>query len=214
LKEVLMPFLYLPDAVSLFLVFVVLSLLRHSALTHFRQELVGIRNELLLFWCEKGFSPVHPAYSCLRGRIDAAIGFSSEISPARFFFIWRLCRNIEMRGDPYLPPDPASILEHHVRNVEEMAVRQKLRRIQLETDTALGMFFLFGSLSGWLLAAYVLLRVTRRLARRRSKERTDWFFDLFERILSRVGRRAERAAWSVKTLSGDHHPMTKASPLF
>jgi len=184
------PFLYLPDAVSLALLFAALELLRRSAVDHVRQVSIGIRNEMLAYWMREGLPLSHPAYVRLRRQIDTSIRCADKVTPARLYFVSRWFRNAARCEDQSGFTDALAGLRRPTLDIEDTRVRDKVRRFDLELNASLGIFFLTASISGWILLLPILLRMIKRVARRRPKSRVDLFFDLAERILSRLGRRA------------------------
>lgn len=189
-----MPFLYLPDAVSLTLLIIGLSLLRRSAMAHCRQEMHRLRLEVLLYWTAEGLSTGHPAYGNLCGRINAAAELLEKVSPARLFFIARFCKRTSSSVWSPLLPDCTRRLEEWIQSIDDQRTQKRLRRVQLEFDISLGMFFLLGSVSGWMVTSAILLKLIRRMLSHRSADRTDWAFDLMEKIFSRLGRRTLQLA--------------------
>jgi len=182
------PFLYLPDALSLTLLIIVLVLLRRAAVVHVRQELAKIRNEALLFWSGNSLHLGSPAYRCLKAQIISAARVADKLSPARLLVASRLSRMPARAG---LAVHPGESLEHYLRLINDNAVRKELRRIQLEIQLSLGVFYLLGSVSGWMLSLWLGVRVSRRTFSRRSHNSFDNLFDLAERLFAVIGRRAQ-----------------------
>ncbi len=185
-----MPSLYLPDAISLTLLIIELTLLRQAAVAHCRQEAQRLQVDLLLYWSDRGLPPNHEAYDILRTQFHNAFELSAGISPARLFFAHRRFR--KFCAGPYQPHLRQWSLESGLRTLNDPKVRQRLRKVQLEFDISLGMFLLLGSVSGWLMAGAVLSRLFRRMLSRRRANPMDWGFDLMERLLSHLGRRSLR----------------------
>ena len=52
----------------------------------------------------------------------------------------------------------------------------------------LGLFLLAGSVSGWILLLWLLVRIVWRLRSRPARERVDRFVDVWERLVSQLGR--------------------------
>jgi hypothetical protein len=189
-----MPFLYLPDAVSLILLVVVLSLLRQTAGDHCRQELHRLRLGALLFWSDEGLPLSHRAYVDLARQIRAASELTDRVSPARLFFISHRCGKLPPQACLQRLPDWCGNLGSAIEELDDRKAREKARRIQLEFEISFGMFYLLGSLSGWMVAAVLSFRVIRRMMLRKPDSRTDWAFDLIEKVFSRLGRRSLRLA--------------------
>ncbi len=189
-----MLFLYLPDVISLVLLTVALTLLRSLAVAHCRQEIHRLRLELLLYWTSKGLYPPQPVYGNLTGQMSAGSELAEGLTPARLFLVRRKCRSISESAFRRLVPDWSQ--EPGLRGLHDSKSRERLRRIQLEFDISLGMFFLFGSISGWMVTGGILFNVLRRMAARKPASRTDWAFDLVEKVFSRLGRRALRLAFA------------------
>ncbi len=182
-----MPFLYLPDAISLTLITCALWLLRRAAISHCRQELYRINMETLLYWPDNTVPEDEKVYSTFLSRINAGGDLAERVTPARLFFAARLCeRN----------PTIALQLPQRTSPVGSINVgtRKKLQRLLLESEIGYGMFYMFGSISGWALSSIVLSRLVWRAAARKRKDRIGWAFDALERILSRAGRRALKLA--------------------
>ena len=189
-----MPFLYLPDAVSLALLIIGLTLLRRSAIAHCQQELHRLQLDVLLYWTDKGLPTAHQAYGNLRSQISSASELTAGVSPARLFFVSRRCKKLPASAYQQLLPDWSKGLEPSLDGLDDRKAREKLRRFQLEFAISFGIFFLLGSISGWMVTGAILFRLIRRMLSHRVANRTDWAFDLMERIFSRLGRRALRLA--------------------
>ncbi len=182
-----MPFLYLPDAISLTLVTCALWLLRRAAVSHCRQELHRINMEALLYLPESAVSKDGEVYMALLSRISAGVDAAEKVTPARLFFAARLCERdptIAARLPQRTPPMGSTDVE----------TRKRLQRFLLESDVGYGMFYMFGSISGWSLSSIVLCRLVWRAAARKRNDRIGWAFDALERIFSRTGRRALKLA--------------------
>jgi len=184
------PLLYLPDAISLILLLVVLSLLRSLAVMHIRQELAALRNEALLYWAGAGQSLGHEAYMGLCRRIRSRIQMSECLSPAFVFWLGRPSKSVASNVDRKLEGNYREQLQRELEAIAGIAARSKMRRFNLEADVSYGTFYLTGSISGWMLLAPVLFRMLVRASRYRSGNRVDRIFDMAERVLSRAGRRA------------------------
>jgi hypothetical protein len=188
------PFIYLPDAVSLALLILGLNLLRRSAIAHCRQELHRLRLDVLFCWTDRGLPTAHQAYGILRSQMNSACALLEEVSPARLMFVSRRCRKMPSGACQQLLPDWSKGLEPSLQVLNDRKARERLRRVQLEFDISFGMFFLLGSISGWMVTGVILFRLIRRMLSHRAANRIDWAFDLMERLFSRLGRRALRLA--------------------
>ena len=198
-----MPFLYLPDAISLAFLLIVLTLLRRTAIAHIQQELCGIRNELFVYCSIKKLPLSHTAYLNLSHRIDSASRLAPEVSRARLFFTGSLASETGKSGNEHPLPNPASELSLHIKSIEDKEIREKLRRFELETSLSFGVFFLLGSISGWIYMSWLLMRLLVRLVSRRPPgSRVDWFFDMAERLIASLGGRALRLALSLQQAQG------------
>ncbi len=62
----------------------------------------------------------------------------------------------------------------------------------METSLSLGTFFVTASLSGWVLLLAILPGMIKRTFAHHDRYRTDSFFDMAERVLSRLGRQAQK----------------------
>ena len=182
-----MPFLYLPDAISLALLISALTLLRHSAVSHCRQELHKLGLEMVLGLAENP-SAAAGAGCSLRNRIFASAELAERVTPARLFFVDRFCSRTRISA--CRPPMRVTGAGSILGSVEEPRARKKLQRILLESDITYGMFYLFGSLSGWALTILILFRLMRRMPSRKFSGRIDWTFDVLEKTFSYLGRRA------------------------
>jgi len=189
-----MPFLYLPDAISLGLLLIVLDLLRRSAVAHLRQELLGIRNGLFCYWSANHLPLSHPDYLNVQSRIESAVRLAHKLSPARLFFVTRLVRKTEKQSRKRLLHAQAQELQARPNMAEARRVREKLRRIDLETNMLLGVFLLVASVSGWILLLVIVARVVFRLFSRKSGSLVDYVFDLAERLTARIGSRSLKTA--------------------
>ena len=129
-----------------------------------------------------------PAVLALERQLDSFIRLAPKVSPARLFFVYRQLRKASERP----PRDPLSDLARCIESVDDAKVRNRLQRFQVEMLLSVGVLFLMGSLSGWLLLAYTLLRVARRLFLHRSGDRIDWSMELMEKLTYRIGRQTHR----------------------
>jgi len=189
-----LPFLYLPDAVTLVLLILVLGELRKVAICHLRQELLILRKEMISFWLRSGLDRADAGYLALRDLIDVSIRLAPRLSPARLLFIHRMQKHGVKRWDPF--PDPAGDVGARIRHILNQAGREKLQRLQTEMSLALGSFFLVGSVSGWVLLLVIVPKMIRRSFVHHSRDRADAFFDMTERLLSRAGRRAQQIGFA------------------
>ncbi len=191
-----LPFLYLPDAVTLILLLVALSMLRRVAIIHLRQELLIIRKEMISFWLNGGLEHKDAGYIALRGLIDSSIRIAPRLSPARLMFVYRLLRQRSKRGNPVPMSDPAREVGLRIDATADRHGREKLKRLQMEMNLGMGTFFLMGSVSGWVLLLVIVPRMAKRSIARHAHHSTDAFFDMTERVLSRFGRRAQRIGFA------------------
>lgn len=178
------PFLYLPDALSLTLLFVALTLLRRSAIAHLRQELLRLRQEMILYWSCNELPFDHAAYQELRALLARVAELAPRLSPARFFFINRIVRR--NRLGEMLPSQGGELALIGLGSAEERKAKLKLQRLHLEMNLAVGTFFLLGSISGWMLLCSILIRVAFRKVTGRSAH-APTVFDLAEKLISRIG---------------------------
>ena len=183
-----MPFLYLPDAVSLIIVLIGLTLLRRSVIEHLQCEFMQIREHVRSYRSSTGLPENDPALLALEQHLDSFIRLAPKVSPARLFFVYRQLRKTSERP----PRDPVSDLARCIESVDNAKVRNRLKRFQIEMLLSVGILFLIGSLSGWILLAYILFRVARRLFSHRAGNRIDWSMELMERLTYRIGRQTHR----------------------
>jgi hypothetical protein len=185
-----MPFLYLPDALSLLLLLIVLTLLRQAAAEHLRQDLRRILEELSKYWRGEGLSLEDPVYASFRSLLVYDISLAERISPASHFFVFRLWRKqpscVKKALEGSLNEAGVSVGE-----IGEKNVRARIRRFELETNLSLGFYYLLGSISGWMLTLWLAWRVLIRSFRSGRRNSVDDAFDLAERLVSRVGRIAQ-----------------------
>ncbi len=187
-----LPFLYLPDAVTLILLMLVMEVWRSVAVLHLRQELLIVRKEMLSCRLAGGIGQQDTGYAALRGLVDDSIRLAPRLSPARLLFILRLLRKARKLGHPVPASDPAQEVRQKIEAGASRAGREKLERLHMETSLSVGTFYLAGSLSGWVLAFAVLPVMIKRSIAHHAHHRTDSFFDMTERVLSRMGRNAQR----------------------
>jgi hypothetical protein len=197
----ILPFLYLPDAVTLIFLLVTFSLLRSVAIHHINQELLTIREEMLFYWVKNGLDHKDKGYLALRNLIDASMSLVPRLSPARFVFIYLLRKRRSKTGRILGLPNPSAECSRMVECIDNANGRKKLRRLQMEMNLALGTFFLAGSLSGWFLLFVLIPRMLRRTILHGRDHRTDFFFDLLERVLGTVGRQAQQIGHAVESCS-------------
>ncbi len=127
-------------------------------------------------------------------QINAASELTEGLTPARLFFVRRLCRGDFVGTGPGLLPERPQRLRPEFPPLPDSTTTEKLRRVQLEFDITCGMFFLLGSVSGWMATSVILFRLIGRMLTHRPASRTDWAFDFLEKVFSREGRRALRLA--------------------
>ncbi len=187
-----LPFLYLPDAVTLVLLMLVLDALRRVAVLHIRQELIIIRKEMLAARLAGGPIGIDPGYVALRGLVDSSIALAPRLSPARLLFLYRLLRKSAKRGSPVPVSDSAREAWEHIEGGADRERRERLRRLHAEMSLSLGSFFLMASLSGWVLLLAAVPGMIKRSVVHHANYRTDVFFDMAERLLGRLGRHAQK----------------------
>jgi hypothetical protein len=189
-----MPFLYLPDAVSLMLLWVALSLLRQSAVEHLRMELDRLRKGALEYWLETGAPLENSAYISLRGLIDSTDRLADKFSPGRLFFVHLCWRKITKSQNARLFPDPLGEFERQVVAVTEKRILEKLISFELDMVMTLGVFLMVASISGWISFFYFESRILWRSRAWPAGNRVDRFMDFNERLVTRMGRAAHRLA--------------------
>jgi hypothetical protein len=181
------PFLYLPDAISLAIIVIALFLLRHLAIEHFRQELLKIRNKLILFCSDAKFPLDHPACLHIHNEITLLGRIVERISPANLFFIRRVCKDA-LRNDPrFVLPFAPDRLGEKLDKIANRRMAEKLLITQLEINLTLGSFYLLGSLSGWMISLRGLYKVAFRKLAGHPKRKLDKRMDMAERLISRIG---------------------------
>jgi hypothetical protein len=183
------PFLYLPDAISLALLVVALILLRRSAIEHFRQELLKIRHRMVVYCCDIGFPLRHPAYLHIHDEITLLDRIAQRISPAHLFFIRRVCNEAFTNESLRFLPCKPDRLEEKLDKIGNKRLAEKLRTTQLEINLTLGSLYLLGSLSGWMLSSRFLYKIAFRKIPGHPKKKSDKRIDLAERFISRIGYR-------------------------
>jgi hypothetical protein len=189
-----MPFLYLPDAVSLILLLTALTLLRSAASEHLRQELQTLRMDLLECCDNNSTPPVTLACFHLNRQIHSALESAERMSPVQVMPLARTLSSAPEIDCNDLLPSWMFGLESLLHRVGDKGTRERLRKVQMQVNMNLGVFYLFASVSGWLLTIRTLFLLMRRASSRRSKDRIDWLFDTMERLLIRHGRRAHQLA--------------------
>jgi hypothetical protein len=178
-----LPFLYLPDAITLILLLVSFGMLRSVAIDHMRQEFLVIRKEMLLYWMNNGLDYSDRGYVALGSLIDCSIRLAPKLSPGRLAFIHNIQSKLSF-------PNPSREVSLLIESTANANGREKLKRLQMELNLGLGTFFLMGSISGWLLLIAIVSRILRRTVLLHSDHRADIYFDMVERVLERIGRQA------------------------
>jgi hypothetical protein len=185
----MLPFLYLPDALSLILLLVVLDLLRKAAIDHIRQELSIIQKEAISYWLNRALDFKDRGYLALCDSIESSIRLAPTLSPGRLAFRYQLRKQNES-AISLLFSDPSRQVHNLIERTVDAQGREKLKKLHLEMNLALGAFFLMGSLSGWFLLFVLIFKMLKRTISHYRKNKTDVFFDMFERVLTGLGRRA------------------------
>jgi hypothetical protein len=186
------PFLYLPDAITLMFILGAARMLRAGAISHLRQELLGTRKEMILYWVNNGLNTGDRGFRALRDSLESSMTNAPRLSPARLIFLDRFQRKIAQRESGKTPPDPSHEVHLLIEGTGDKKARDKLKRFQTESNMALGTFFLFGSLSGWFLSFVIAARMLKRTLAQCKKNRTDFFFDMLERVLAGLGRKGQQ----------------------
>ncbi len=186
-----LPFLYFPDAITLILLMVAFRLLRSAAVIHIRQELLIVHKEMLVYWLENRLDRTDRGYLALRNLIESCIRLVPRLSPARLIFIYKLQRITV----PF--PSPSREAGCFVECTANERGRAKLKRLQMEMNLALGTFILMGSLSGWFLLFIIIPKMLKRTIAQPKANRTDFFFDMLERMLGNLGRRALQVGFAI-----------------
>jgi hypothetical protein len=185
----MLPFLYLPDAITLILLIVVCGILRSAAIDHVRQELSIIRKEALLYWLNHALNLKDRGYLALCDSIESSIRLVPRLSPGRLAFLYGL-RKKTGGATSLLFPDSSREVYDLIGCISDVKGREKLRKLQMEMNLALGSFFLMGSISGWFILFVLVLKMLKRTISNYQDGRTDVFFDMFERVLVSLGRQA------------------------
>jgi len=193
-----LPFLYLPDAVTLILLVLLLSEMRKVAVCHVRQELLAIREEMIRFWIDNKLAPTDGGYLSLDRWLDSSLRLAPKLSPARLLFVYRF-RQRSLKQGRLLPfPDLGRVAVLDAQRSANGSVDEKLRRLQTEMSLALGAFFLAGSVSGWVVLLLIMPKMIRRSFAHDPGRRIDAFFDMAEHLLSRMGRKALEIGFAVR----------------
>ncbi len=187
-----LPFLYLPDAITLILLIIALSMLRSAAVINIRQKLLVVRKEMLVYWLDNGLDRSDRGYLAFGDLVESCISLAPRLSPARLMCIYKLQRRTALF---YTLSDEANGLVECTANAKG---RAKLRRLQMEMNLALGTFILLGSLSGWFLLFIITSKMLKRTIAQSKIDRTDFFFDMLERVLAHLGRQTLRVGFAVK----------------
>jgi hypothetical protein len=204
-----LPFLYLPDAVTVILLLIVLGALRGVAIDHVRREILILRKELLLYWLSNALDFNDRGFRALRSLLESSIVLVPRLSPGRLLFVERLRRKTAKNGLAFFFPDPTREVSLLIESTENAKAKEKLRRLLLEMNMGLGVFFLMGSLSGWFLLFIVLPKMLKRTISNYKDHRTDFFFDMLERVLVRFGRLAQQIGYAGGDLAiGQQRPAT------
>jgi len=187
-----LPFLYLPDAVTLILLMIAFSMLRSAAVLHIKQELLVVHKEMLVYWLENGLDRSDRGYLAISDLVESAIRLAPRLSPARLVFIYRLQRRTALF---YTPSGEVSRL---IEYTPDEKGRAKLRRLQMEINLALGTFILLGSISGWFLLLMITSKMLKGTIAHSGTDRTDFFFDMLERMLAHLGRQTLQMGFAIK----------------
>jgi hypothetical protein len=187
-----LPFLYLPDAITLILLMIVFCMLRSAAIIHIRQELLFIHKKMLVHWLENGLDRTDRGYLALRNLIESSIRLAPQLSPGRLMFIHRLQRRAAKSGALF--PSPSREVSRLIEGTPDEKGQAKLKRLQLEMDLVMGTFVLMGSISGWFILSIIIAKMLRRTMARHKVNRIDFFFDVIERMLGHLGRRTLECA--------------------
>ena len=91
-----------------------------------------------------------------------------------------------------MPFDPSCEVGFLIEGTLNEKGRDTLKKLQTEMNLGLGMFFLMGSLSGWLLLFSIVVRILKRTVVRHGNHQIDFFFNVFERMLDKTGRQAQQ----------------------
>jgi len=187
-----LPFLYLPDAITLILLMIAFSMLRSAAIIHIRQELLSIHKKMLVHWLENGLDRTDRGYLALRNLIESSIRLAPQLSPGRLMFIHRLQRRAVKGGALF--SSPSCEVSRYIEGTLDEKGQAELKRLQLEMDLVMGTFIIMGSISGWFILFVIMPKMLKRTIARHKVNRTDFFFDLLERMLGHLGRRTLECA--------------------
>jgi hypothetical protein len=171
------------------LLLVVFGMLRKVTIDHIRQELSIIRKEMLVYWLNHASDFKDRGYLALCDSIKSSIRLAPRLSPGRLMSLYRLRRKTEGARSVSFP-DPSRAVYDLIAYTSDAKGREKLLRLHLEMNMALGTFFLMGSISGWFFLLVLVLKMLKRTISNYRDHRTDVFFDMFERVLVRLGRQA------------------------
>ena len=189
-----MMFLYLPDAVSLLLLGIALSLLRQSAVEHLRIELDRLRSQTLDSWRATGASLEDSTYAGLQSLIDSSDRLAEKLSPARLYFVQRCWRKIVKSKPEGLFPHPLGEFERQLTLINDKRILETLAGLKLDLVMKLGVFLVAGSVSGWISLFCLESRILWRSRLWPAGTRIDRFMDFNERLVTRLGREAHRLA--------------------
>jgi hypothetical protein len=185
-----LPFLYLPDAISLILLLIAFTMLRRITIDHIRQELLIIREGMLCYWMNNALDPHDRGYEALGNLIEISLALVPRLSPGRLVFIRRLQRKTAKHTAMLPWPDPFGETRRLIECTANAKGRELLKRLQMEMNLGLGFFFLMGSLSGWFLMFIIIPRMLKKTFLHHKHHPADFFFDMFERVLGSIGRQA------------------------
>ncbi len=172
---------------TLLLLMVVFSMLRSAAVIHIKQELLFFHKEMLVHWLDNGLDRTDRGYVALRNLIESSIRLVPQISPGRLLFFRRLQRRTAKSATLF--PSPSREVGLLMEGTQDEKGRAKLKKLQMEMDLGMGTFILMGSLSGWFILSVIMSKMLKRTLSRHKVNRTDFFFDLLERMLVHLGRR-------------------------
>src|SRR5262245_29981229 len=126
------PFLYLPDALSLLLVWTAFVLLRGAAVEHLRIELAHLGADLREYWDTSGLRPEPRVTGAFDLLIDSVCRLAERIAPARLYFVRRCLRELSHGGPAYELPDLFANLEACIDALDDRRARERLRYLKLE----------------------------------------------------------------------------------
>ncbi len=192
------PFLYFPDAVTLLLLLTVLGMLRSASIGRFRQELLVIRKEMLIFWVNNGLNPGDAGFRALRDLLECCLLIAPELSPGRLLFLRRLQKKATNSKIPLFLRDPSREVRLQIARTADAKGQEKLKRLQTETGLAVGTFCLVGSVSGWFLSFTIVVRMLKHIFVHCTGNRTDFFFDMLERVLGSLGMQSVHLLYAIQ----------------